>query len=123
MNQEPYQLPNSIDLSNLDQRCDIEPTAQIQLALRQGLLQQGNRDVGVRLAWMVNNCEKVRAAWMALEDSCESSFFPNVQEHAPPLAGASVDRGVRVKVTQEHVNRAASGGCVSRLVRLSSISY
>ena len=35
----------------------------------------------------------------------------NVKEHAPPLARASVGRGVRVEVTQEHVNRAASGGC------------
>ena len=42
----------------------------------------------------------------------------NVKEHAPPLARASVDHGVRVEVKREHVNRAASGGCVSRLVRL-----
>jgi len=35
----------------------------------------------------------------------------NVKEHAPPLAGASVRRGVRVVVTEDHVNRAASGGC------------
>jgi len=47
-----------------------------------------------------------------------SSFLPNVKEHAPPLARASVDHGVSVKITQEHVNRAASGGCVSRIVRL-----
>jgi len=45
-------------------------------------------------------------------------FLHNVKEHAPPLAGASFGRGVRVEITQEHVNSAASGGCVSRLVVL-----
>ncbi len=43
---------------------------------------------------------------------------PNVKEHAPPLARASFGRGVRVEITEEHVNRAASGGCVSLIVRL-----
>ena len=37
--------------------------------------------------------------------------LPNVQEHATPLAGASVERGVEVHVTGEVENRAASGGC------------
>ena len=41
----------------------------------------------------------------------ESIFSDNVKEHAPPLAGASVGRGVRVVVKLDHVNRAASGGC------------
>jgi len=43
-------------------------------------------------------------------------FLPNVKEHAPLSAGASVDHGVEVKTTGEHVNRAADRGCVSRLV-------
>jgi hypothetical protein len=38
-------------------------------------------------------------------------FLQNVQEHATPLAGASVEHGVEVHVTGEVENRAASGGC------------
>ena len=49
-------------------------------------------------------------------------FWPNVQEHAPLSAGANVDHGVKVKTTGEHENRAADRGCVSRLVRCSSLS-
>jgi len=35
----------------------------------------------------------------------------NVKEHATLSAGASVDHGVDVKTTGEHVNRAADRGC------------
>jgi hypothetical protein len=35
----------------------------------------------------------------------------NVKEHATLSAGASVDYGVCVGVTGEHVNRAADRGC------------
>jgi hypothetical protein len=45
---------------------------------------------------------------------------PNVKEHAPLSAGASVERGVDVETTQEHENKAADRGCVSRLVVPSS---
>ena len=38
-------------------------------------------------------------------------FLQNVKEHATPLAGAGVERGVEVHVTGEVENRAASGGC------------
>ena len=48
--------------------------------------------------------------------------LPNVQEHATPLAGASVETGVEVHVTGDVADSAASGGCVSRLVRCSSSS-
>lgn len=48
--------------------------------------------------------------------------FWNVKEHATLSAGASVDHGVEVESTGEHVNRAADRGCVSRLVRCSSSS-
>jgi hypothetical protein len=34
-----------------------------------------------------------------------------------PPAGASFDHGVEVETTENHVNRAADGGCMSRLVR------
>jgi len=43
----------------------------------------------------------------------------NVKEHAPPLAGAHVETGVDVHDTQDVDDSAASGGCVSRLVRCS----
>ena len=52
----------------------------------------------------------------------DSSILHNVKEHATPLAGASVERGVEVDVTGDVDNRAASGGCVSRLVVPSSFS-
>ena len=42
----------------------------------------------------------------------------NVKEHAPSLAGAHVETGKRVHITGDVADRAASGGCVSRLVRL-----
>jgi len=35
----------------------------------------------------------------------------NVKEHAPLSARASVDHGVKVETTQEHLNRAADRGC------------
>ena len=35
-----------------------------------------------------------------------------------PIAEASVDHVVKVTYTEEHENRAADWGCVSRLVRL-----
>ena len=44
-------------------------------------------------------------------------ILANVKEHAPPLAGASVGRGVRVVAAVDHVNRGARGGC-----RVSSCS-
>ena len=45
----------------------------------------------------------------------------NVKEHAP-LAAASVDHGVEGKTTEAYESRAADRGCVSRLVRCSSLS-
>ena len=44
-------------------------------------------------------------------------FEANVKEHAPLSVGAHVDRGVDVITTEDHENRAADRGCVSRLVR------
>ena len=38
-------------------------------------------------------------------------FLANVKEHATPLAGAAVERGVEVHVSGDVDNRAASGGC------------
>jgi hypothetical protein len=40
-----------------------------------------------------------------------SSIYQNVKEHAPLSARASVDHGVEVETTGEHVNRAADRGC------------
>jgi len=56
------------------------------------------------------------------DDDCRKFHFSleNVQEHAPPLAGAHVETGEKVHVTGDVDDRAASGGCVSRLVRNSS---
>jgi hypothetical protein len=42
----------------------------------------------------------------------------NVKEHATLSARASVDHGIEVKTTGEHVNRTDDRGCVSRLVLL-----
>ena len=42
----------------------------------------------------------------------------NVKEHATLSAGAHVDHGVEVKTSEDHENRAADRGCVSRLVVL-----
>ena len=38
-------------------------------------------------------------------------ILENAKEHAPLSAGASVDHGVGVGITEEHVNRAADRGC------------
>lgn len=38
-------------------------------------------------------------------------YSENVQEHAPPLAGASVETGIRVHDTGDVDDKAASGGC------------
>ena len=37
--------------------------------------------------------------------------WPNVQEHATPLAGAGVEAGVEVHINGDVADRAASGGC------------
>ena len=47
--------------------------------------------------------------------------LPIVKEHATPLAGAGVETGVEVHVTGDVADKAASGGCVSRLVVHSSL--
>jgi len=46
-------------------------------------------------------------------DTRKSGFilFANVKEHATLSAGASVDYGVEVQNTGEHVNREADRGC------------
>jgi hypothetical protein len=56
------------------------------------------------------------------------TFWPNVKEHATLSAGASVDHGVDVENTGDHVNRAADRGCcvstcwasLNRLLRFHS---
>ena len=40
-----------------------------------------------------------------------SSILHNVKEHATLSAGASVDHGVGIEATEDHVNRAADRGC------------
>ena len=42
---------------------------------------------------------------------CAEILEQNVKEHATLSAGASVERGVEVKTTEEHENMAADGGC------------
>ena len=44
--------------------------------------------------------------------------LPNVKAHLPLGARANVERGVEVVITENHVNRAAPGGWMQRLVRL-----
>ena len=48
-------------------------------------------------------------------------YLPNVKEHAPLSAGASVDHRVEVKTTGEHENRAADRGCCVSSCSASSI--
>ena len=45
-------------------------------------------------------------------------FQANVKAHPPLGARASVERGVDVVITENHVNRAAPSGWMERLVRL-----
>ena len=47
----------------------------------------------------------------------------NVKEHAPLSAGASVDHGVEVQATEDHINRAADRGCCVSSCSESSYSY
>jgi hypothetical protein len=47
---------------------------------------------------------------------CAAIILPNVQELATPLAGASVETGVKVHVTGDVFDRAASGVAQLRLV-------
>jgi len=72
---------------------------------------------------MKNTASTADPTWNALATRRNGYFFlifiaSNVKEHATLSAGASVDHGVEVQTTQEHENRAADRGCVSRLVRL-----
>ena len=45
-------------------------------------------------------------------------LLANVKEHAPLSARAHVDHGVEVITKEDHENRKADRGCVSRLVSL-----
>lgn len=51
----------------------------------------------------------------------EESERPNVKEHAPPLARASVETGVEVHTTGDVSDRAAGGGCCASSCWASSI--
>ena len=51
------------------------------------------------------------------------SRMPNVKEHAPLSAGASVDHEVVVGITDEHVNRAADRGCCVSTCSASSFFF
>jgi hypothetical protein len=51
-----------------------------------------------------------------------SYSMANVQEHATQLAGAGVETGMESHTTGDVADKAASGGCVSRLVSLSLFS-
>ena len=46
-----------------------------------------------------------------MQDNYGFHFLPNVQEHATPLAVASVETAVEVQVTGDVADSAASGGC------------
>lgn len=43
-------------------------------------------------------------------------FLRERKAHAPLVAAASVTHGVKVVITESHLNRTATSGCVSRLV-------
>lgn len=47
-------------------------------------------------------------------------YLPNVKEHATLSAGASVDHGAEVGITEDHVNRAADRGCCVSTCSISS---
>jgi hypothetical protein len=68
--------------------------------------------------WARYDLSAARIGW----EAARKFISENVKEHAPLSAAASVDYGVGVETTVEHVNRAADRGCVSRLVRCSSSS-
>lgn len=48
-------------------------------------------------------------------------FLHNVKEHAPPLAGASVETGIEVHTPGDVYDKAASGGCCVSTCSTSSI--
>ena len=69
---------------------------------------------------MIALSRKADARDCASESHCEAAGTAdekpdgqaeNVKEHAPLSARASVDHGVNVETTGEHVNRAADRGC------------
>jgi hypothetical protein len=63
------------------------------------------------------------ACWCKNGTPCHADVLldlANVKEHATPLAGAGVETGVEVHVTGDSADKAASWGCVSRLVVPSS---
>jgi len=39
-------------------------------------------------------------------------FLGNVNEHEPPLTGASVETGVKVHIAVDVADKAAGGGCL-----------
>ena len=48
---------------------------------------------------------------MSVKSAFMIKFIANVQKHATPLVGASVETGVGVHATGDVVDSAASGGC------------
>jgi hypothetical protein len=74
-----------------------------------------------KLRWMLKAAERQQEvngdespAMRYARVKCQqwADHFPeNVKEHAPLSARASVDHGVDVEITKEHVNKAADRGC------------
>jgi hypothetical protein len=72
----------------------------------------------VGIAWWLQDKWSAHAlaeSWIEAEikrrTNDERNSWHNVKEHATLSAGASVDRGVEVETTENHVNRAADRGC------------
>ncbi len=59
------------------------------------------------MAFVANVPRRVNEGFVEPGDFCPG----NVKEHATLSASASVDHGVNVEITVEHVNRAADRGC------------
>jgi hypothetical protein len=80
---------------------------------------------------VMNPMSRLTFFWHDLQAGYDFGFVPrqhdisseNVKEHATLSAGASVDNGVEVKTTEDHVNRAADRGCSVSACSASSICW
>ena len=86
----------------LDEICDQAEDAEMKLK-RVGKLAAN----ALSTSWLYNGKDHVETQVRKIADICPE----NVKEHAPLSARASINRGVGVEKTGEHVNRAADRGC------------
>ena len=105
-----YGAASRVTIGRPPEKTNDEAASLESLGCAQEIL---NPEESPGVAWLyTNNGTPLSRHRPASRCAVPFRFLPqNVKEHAPLSAGASVDHGVDVGTTEEHVKRAADRGC------------